>query len=294
MAGKKLNRDRVIFLLNQKNMTQKALAEQLNYQESTISGYLKGSAFPKENVLKNMAQVLGTSVTYLTEETRYTSKDLEAAEDAIQLALKRSSPDAIINNRDLIIQLIQSTDKEAKLYKSLQNLELMITPIGAAMIYRLINYVQSEWWKLLEKETILHALYKRVAEGRYECIIRIDKWVADIFGLEEVFSTDDIEAALEEDLYSAIKDYLYAQTDQINDGLLSQLFVYVLDYDGMDMEAAVIDKKSIPNYMGKKDAEILLTERIGEKPELINKLISMLSIEALEESLQITAQEEDI
>lgn len=58
-------KDRIMNLLNQKNMSQKQLAEKANVTESAISHYLKGDRVPRSVVVERIADALGTSVDYL-------------------------------------------------------------------------------------------------------------------------------------------------------------------------------------------------------------------------------------
>ena len=62
----------VTFLLEDKNMTQRALAEKLFIEESTLSRYLSGARKPGPEIIIAMAQILNVS----TDTMRLTDLEL--------------------------------------------------------------------------------------------------------------------------------------------------------------------------------------------------------------------------
>ena len=61
--------ERLQKLLEKNGMNQRELAKQANLTESAISHYLKGDREPKGAILMNIANVMGTSMDYLTGKT---------------------------------------------------------------------------------------------------------------------------------------------------------------------------------------------------------------------------------
>ena len=59
--------DRIKDLLNQKNMSQKELAEKVGCTEAAVSLYIKGSRIPRSSVLIKIAEALDTTVEFLTK-----------------------------------------------------------------------------------------------------------------------------------------------------------------------------------------------------------------------------------
>ncbi len=57
---------RIEHLLSERKMSQKALAQAANLTEGAVSHYLKGDRRPKGAILLNIANVLGTTVDYLS------------------------------------------------------------------------------------------------------------------------------------------------------------------------------------------------------------------------------------
>lgn len=55
-------------LLEDKNITQKQLAEAAGVTQPFMSNVLKGYKIPSANVLKRMADYLGVTIDYLLEE----------------------------------------------------------------------------------------------------------------------------------------------------------------------------------------------------------------------------------
>lgn len=58
-------------LLEEKNMTQKELAQKSNVTEATISNYIKAKQLPKLGVVEKIADVLDVSVDYLLGRTNF-------------------------------------------------------------------------------------------------------------------------------------------------------------------------------------------------------------------------------
>jgi transcriptional regulator with XRE-family HTH domain len=56
---------RILDLLEQKNMSQRELAERIGIQEATISRYINGHRKPHSTILAKMAEVLETTSDYL-------------------------------------------------------------------------------------------------------------------------------------------------------------------------------------------------------------------------------------
>lgn len=57
--------ERLLHLLQQKDMSQKELASILEVTEATISRYISGEREPKTEILANIATALGTTSDYL-------------------------------------------------------------------------------------------------------------------------------------------------------------------------------------------------------------------------------------
>ncbi len=57
--------ERLLHLLQQKEMSQKELASILEVTEATISRYISGEREPKTEILANIATALGTTSDYL-------------------------------------------------------------------------------------------------------------------------------------------------------------------------------------------------------------------------------------
>lgn len=66
MSEKPIESIRVGLLLSERGMSQKALAQASNLTEGAVSHYLKGDRVPKGAILLNIANVLGTTVDYLS------------------------------------------------------------------------------------------------------------------------------------------------------------------------------------------------------------------------------------
>lgn len=67
-------KDRIGELLSETGMSQKALADATNLSEGAVSHYLKGDRVPKGAILLNIANVLGTTVDYLTGKSNEAHK----------------------------------------------------------------------------------------------------------------------------------------------------------------------------------------------------------------------------
>ncbi|MBR5668484.1 MAG: helix-turn-helix transcriptional regulator [Spirochaetales bacterium] len=57
--------ERLLELIQSKNLTQKELAEKAGVTEAAMSHYIKGDRFPRASVLARIADSLGTSSDYL-------------------------------------------------------------------------------------------------------------------------------------------------------------------------------------------------------------------------------------
>jgi len=57
--------ERILKLLDEKDMTQKQLAEELNIALSTLNGYIRNYREPDYNMIITIAQHLNTTVDYL-------------------------------------------------------------------------------------------------------------------------------------------------------------------------------------------------------------------------------------
>lgn len=57
--------ERLLFVLKEKEMTQRELAEKININETALSRYVNGSRKPRMDILVNIARALNVSVEYL-------------------------------------------------------------------------------------------------------------------------------------------------------------------------------------------------------------------------------------
>ena len=66
---------RLLKLIQEKNLTQKELANKAGVTEAAMSHYIKGDRFPRASVLARIADALGTSSDYLMNGSVMNSND---------------------------------------------------------------------------------------------------------------------------------------------------------------------------------------------------------------------------
>lgn len=82
---------RIAELLEQKDISQRELAERVHVTEVSMSRYINGTRTPKGPVLGNIANVLGVTTDYLLGNDETDSNDSETAYYMTQRAIARNA-----------------------------------------------------------------------------------------------------------------------------------------------------------------------------------------------------------
>ena len=95
-------KEKVLFLMNQKNLTQKQLAQLSGITESSISRYLHSEQRPRLDIVVNIAKALGVETNYLLD------KDEQAASayNKISTAVARYGNELTPEEKNKLIALI--------------------------------------------------------------------------------------------------------------------------------------------------------------------------------------------
>ena len=83
--------DNLQMLIEERDMTQKEIATQLNIAPSTMSSYVQGTREPDFNTLKRLAKYFGVTIDYLLDY--YSGKANTHLEDEILRIFRSLSPE---------------------------------------------------------------------------------------------------------------------------------------------------------------------------------------------------------
>lgn len=107
---------RLSLLLEEKNMTQRKLAEVIGVSEVTISRYLNGTRNPKIEIINDIATALGVSSDYLlgrTDKKNISTHEIKDYESFME-NVKIQFMDASEKDRDAIYRKISELYWDAK------------------------------------------------------------------------------------------------------------------------------------------------------------------------------------
>lgn len=104
---------RLINALENKNMTQRALANSVGVSEVAISRYIHGKREPKGEIISRMASVLEVSADYLlgrTKDSRLPEVKLREDNEDYSIDLSGLSPEGLRKVKDYV-EYIKQKDK---------------------------------------------------------------------------------------------------------------------------------------------------------------------------------------
>ena len=95
---------RIAALLENRGMTQRALAERVGATESAISKYVSGERMPRAEILANIATALETTVEYLLGKDEGVKTEFGTVYDLCS----RHAPQMTMEERNRLIAIIAS------------------------------------------------------------------------------------------------------------------------------------------------------------------------------------------
>lgn len=95
-------KEKVLDLMDQRNITQKELSRLSGITESSISRYLRNDQRPRLDVVVNLAKALNVETNYLLDETENT----ESAYNMISTAVARYGNELTAEEKNRLIALI--------------------------------------------------------------------------------------------------------------------------------------------------------------------------------------------
>lgn len=99
-------REKVLGLMQQKNMTQKQLSERSGISESSISRYLHNDKRPRMDVVVNVAKALQVELSYLLDD----EDTSDSAFNSIATAIARKGKELTVEEKTQLISLILGKD----------------------------------------------------------------------------------------------------------------------------------------------------------------------------------------
>ena len=101
-------REKVTQIMNERNITQKQLAQMSGITESSISRYLHSSQRPRMDIVVNIAKALGVETNYFLDE----DEKSESAYNSIATAIARKGGDLSPEEKNKLIALILGSDND--------------------------------------------------------------------------------------------------------------------------------------------------------------------------------------
>lgn len=95
-------KEKVLFLMNQKNLTQKQLAQLSGITESSVSRYLHSEQRPRLDIVVNIAKALGVETNYLLDKDELVA----SAYSKISTAVARYGKELTPEEKNKLIALI--------------------------------------------------------------------------------------------------------------------------------------------------------------------------------------------
>jgi len=99
--------EKVRVLMNERNLTQKQLAEKLNVTEAAVSQYLSGIRTPRRDIVVNCARIFNVTVDYLLG----VEIKVETPFNQLSTLIARNSKELSAEEKNRLIKLILGGDK---------------------------------------------------------------------------------------------------------------------------------------------------------------------------------------
>lgn len=108
-------------LLDEKNMTQRELAEKVGVTEVTVGRYVKDYRQPKADILAKIALILGTPIEYFFTESFEPNDSIKNKNVKIKASSKTQTLDQFIESANALFMDASEEDRDI-LYKTLSDI----------------------------------------------------------------------------------------------------------------------------------------------------------------------------